>query len=222
MVKLSAKYIPTGRIVTAGDDHGKVNEWVKLQTKEELLNHDVAKEFLNAISELKPLTKDDNIFYRGRKFENELEFPNNSLKMGPPTDLNLIVADRYNNDKESVLYLADSIFGIQNELDSRLGTLWYQKFIVPFSKMKIIDLTSTPQESLITSIMFECEVAGNEYRCTKIFSQSTADIIKQVADGFLTHGVRGDNDNNYKNLVLFNQIDTWTNWIDNNDKPIQY
>ncbi len=222
MTKLSAKYIPTGRIVTGGADHGKVNEWVKLATKEELLKHVVAEEFLKAISELKPLTTDNNVFYRGRKFENKLNFPNSSLEMGPPNDLNLITADRYNNDKESVLYLADSIFGVQKELDTRTGTLWCQKFIVPFSKMKIIDLSATPEESIITSIMFECEVAGNEHRCTKIFSQSTADIIKRVADGFLTLGVRGDNDNKYKNLVLFRQGSNWSNWICKDDIPIEY
>jgi len=218
MPKLSATYVPTGRRVTAGFEHGKANDLVKLSTKEELRSHPVSNEFLKAISELNFIRANNDTFYRGRKIELESDYPKSSIEMGPPPCKETI-ANRYNYDNDPVLYLSDSIFGVQKELEMRTGTLWCQKFRIPFGKLKIIDLSSLPSDSLINSIMSECEVAGNEYRCQQIFSQYIAEIIKQVSDGFIACGVRGEKENLYKNLVLFNPTDYWEDWVCKPEKP---
>jgi hypothetical protein len=140
--------------------------------------------------------------------------------MGPPHSKPNLPGGRYNAPGESVLYLADSEYGVKKELANRASKILVQKFTIPISTLRIADLTVYDPRSLINAVMWHCELANSEGYPSYIFSQTIAMILKEKGfDGAMAFGVRGDSQATYNNVFIFNPGPRWENWVNLKMEP---
>ena len=209
---ISAKYTPTGRYVTCEENYETISTWSKLETYNDLINHPTYRIVSSEFSQLRLLKGSSICLYRGRP-KCQVFCPS-ALKMGPPPSKPTIPGGRYNTPGESVLYLADSEYGVKRELAGRASKILVQEFTIPISTLSIADLTVYDTRSIINAVMWHCELANSEGYPSFVFSQTIAMILKEKGfDGAMAFGVRGDSQETYNNIFIFNPVPRWKNWV---------
>lgn len=215
---ISAKFAPTNRNVTCCENYGIISAWSKLKTVDELIKHPTYRKIINEFDQLRHLKGSNIDLYRGRP-KSQVCNPC-PLNMGPPLPSPDLPEGRYNVAGESVLYLADSEYGVKRELANKASKILIQKFTIPLSILKIADLTVYEPRSIINAVMWHCELSNNDGYPSFIFSQTIARILKEKGlDGAKVFGVRGDFNKTYNNIFIFDPNPRWVSWVNSKMKP---
>jgi len=128
---------------------------------------------------------------------------------------------RYNTEHARALYLADSEDGVRREMAAGEGTLYLIRFRPPIHSLRIADFTGYPADHFLTAVFSkaeDCNVAGRG-PSNYIFSQVVAELVAARFDGMRVPGVRGGPGALYGNVVIFNRIDYWTDWLEPGATP---
>ena len=200
----------TGREILLQDENyeltKKIDEYIRsgLETLISVVDSEV-------INFSEKYTNGTIIFYRGiHKCKRKLVQSN---ILGPNPNM---WAQRYNENEQKALYLADSSYGVGCELKRK--KVWYeQKYIINTSKYRIANIDNNYKiDSLLAILFFISEngmtidgkkirkvFQGNPYGLSQLLSNA---FRKYNWDGLYIPGVWGQKDKNYRNIVLWNEV----------------
>lgn len=203
----------TARSVTAGPDYYFAEEWSKCSEGDQMESHPACKMFLTELRSIPAASGIPLQCVRGR-LQNDRPIEG-WLDMGPP---NQPIASRYNSSDEVALYLADSEKGVLRELRPDRGKiLFLQNYRIDPSLYRIADFSAENLSEFVASI-FDFTESSNVVnrgfgRSDWSFSQLVGRLVKEAAfDGMIVPGVRGDNNFQYCNVVMFDARDRWKTW----------
>lgn len=209
--RLSLWNARTGRTMTPGPE---ISEWANAGSHNALLAHVTCAKFKEEIARIPHVTAMSLMCFRGRNPPFDGQIP--TLKeMGPPDDDQANTGGRYNRAGESVFYLCDSEDGVRRELAGRQGPMWVQKYRINPSDYRIADIRAnqTNAEDFVNCVLFFAELAGVDGYPGFEFSQTIAELVGTRFDGMMVPGVRGDNQCNYHNVVMFRAHAIWRTWL---------
>jgi hypothetical protein len=172
---------------------------------------------------------DDEIksFYLQKSLANEIFYKGIRKKIaekniGPNLKRN---ANRYNEDGQMCLYLADSSLGVYKEIQAKI---WYeQEYQFDDCDLRIANLADNSLERSNLNYLFFitengqlidgiklCQIFKEEKESGYYLSRRIANIFRIYKwDGLFVHGVRGSINCKYKNLCIFESgLHSWKNW----------
>lgn len=212
----------SGRETRGSEWFGQVNSWAKLRSKDEMLESELALRFLQALSKVRRLESSCDGFFRGRTFPSG-EHPK-PCDMGPPMDDQVVRHGRYNAIGKAVLYLSDSVPGVQIEFRNAVseGVLFVQRFELPLDVLHVADFRDNSEDFLdaVFDNAERCAVGGFDAD-TYNFSQIIGELVSQRFDGMIVPGVRGRRGAHYSNVVVFKTHPAWPDWL-HNSNPIHF
>ena len=216
---MSASNSRTGRLVTCGENYGRVQDWANMPSRDDVLAHPSCALLANDLLSVKPIENPAIRAYRGRALDQTGPHPT-SLDMGPPKPHQTDDNGRYNRRGCPALYLCDSEYGVQREFLGE-ASLFVQEYEIAIQDIRIADLRSLTPDSFICGVLWYAEMAGRDGYPSRIFSQTIADIVGQHFDGMAIPGVRGEQDQTYSNIVMLRQVDRWPTWLRKGIDPYQ-
>lgn len=216
---LSARCIPTGRIVDGTPLHGQVEGWAKQTVSGKIMSDPTATLFSEALKGKLPASR-DLMLYRGRWFPND--YHPRSGEFGPPPDRK---PGRYSLESSSVLYLSDSEEAVRTEAvkDESCPALWCQRFCVPAMALSLADFCCSGPDSVEAHTFWFAELAGElkGLPATWTFSQAVASLVADCFCAMQVPSVRGTKDARYMNVVVFRPEPQWNSWLDHGYQPKQ-
>ncbi|UKJ06580.1 hypothetical protein [Solitalea lacus] len=181
---ISFEFASTGCFFTCGEEFNEVCKWSKYPTLRALLNHPTKKKFIKELRDNDITCCEKSLcFFRGRT-----DKPASSRNMGPAPRKYCVPGGRYNKIYQSVLYLSNSIFGVEQEFVKnkklRPGDMIYiQEYNMPLANLNIGNLSlwylETPN-SYVGAVMTHCELSKDNDRTSDypypsyLFSQTIA------------------------------------------------
>jgi hypothetical protein len=212
----SQRYGHTGREVLGAEAQQRAVEWASLANRDELLSHQVAEDFRALLSSAPCLSGDSIVLFRGQGIRDGEPVPPSIERMGPLPLHRTPKEGRYHRQGERVLYLADSLDGVQREMDAwcTQGMPYVILVEVPLAPLRIADFSDWPSDHLLTAVFSRAEMCNVPQRgpANYVFSQTVGNIVSEHFDGMRIPGVRGAPGAHYKNVVLFRPLAEWPKW----------
>ncbi len=214
---VSQKYGHTGREVLGADAENRAVEWASLLTHDAILYHNAADEFRALLAASPLLTGDALVLYRGRGIRVGQQIPPTAEQMGPLPSHLTPGEGRYHRRGERVLYLADSEDGVRREMEAWLteGIPFSVRVEIPLTSLRIADFLDLPSDHFITAVFSRAEMCNVEGRGPNnyIFSQCVGQLAAEHFDGIRIPGVRGAIGAHYGNVVVFQKLGDWLQWV---------
>lgn len=193
------------------DDERLAKQWSSVPDLEGLLVHPGAMRFNELMAKNQSTLTGIVRAYRGR-LRSTLPDDPDVRDFGPPPEP-FARQGRYNNQGQSVLYLATSPDGVRVECptDSDDDGVLCREFLVDIGSLRIFDASS---ESLPDFLHIAWDEAERQELPEYLFSRALAELVRrQGYDGMVVPGTRGCPSNRYRNIVFFNPGRIWEHWI---------
>jgi hypothetical protein len=177
------------------------------------LKHAAAQEFKSELTRVPLLTEASVAVFRGRRIRDGQ--PSRD-QMGPPPHGATLATGRYNKSGQCVLYLCDNEGGVRRELRSGTDPLYIIPFTLPASTLRIADFTSFPIDHFLTAAFAQAELCEFDHRRQDgyRFSNILAELVAEQVDGMKVRGARGEDNEHYNNIVVFQPHPAWRQWLD--------
>lgn len=226
---IGARFIGTGRQITANGDYQQVWQWSKCGSEDDLRRHPAHARFLDALEKASRVTDGVSCF-RGRSLNSGTPTWED---MGPPPERQpgmkwglLPVksrpsAGRYNAEGCAVLYLSDSCDGVARELRKNLNGVWVQRYNIPCAALNIVNFGIDSADDFANIVFWWTETVGLKRCCPSgsVFSRFIADLVADRYDGMRVPSVRGA-DAKYHNIVMFRPHSGWRGWVERAARPV--
>jgi len=208
-----AMYDRTGRIF-GGDEQLIMVEhdaWSCLPSRKEIRDHRLAARLRDALRTVPPVSLPMTCF-RGIDYLDPSVVATSKDCGAPPAEY--ATPYRFNPAKVPVLYLSESILGVNAELSARSRRRWLQRFVLP-TTLTLGDLSALDRKHPANQAMFYAEMKNrdgdrdNEY----LFSQVVAELLQEAFPGGIRVLGARDAPERYKNIVIFDHAD-WLSWVD--------
>jgi len=195
----------------AGLNYTPAREWFVAHGDRNIAIPHYEERFLADLA-IVPLATGPVHWLRGRALRRA---PQGSKAMGPPSRPS--GQGRYNRFGSVVLYLADSIGGVLNEIKPNASQrLWIQEFRVPLQRLRVADFCALPDTEFLNHVFFNAERAlpwpappDGHIDPPWAFSQRVAMLVEAAGfEGMLVRGAHAD----YRNLVIFRPRSDWKLW----------
>ena len=212
---LSATFAGTGRLIHADENFGRLQTWAECPGPEALGSATFFAEVQQSIEQARPVADPVVRVLRGRLPPLSSTTPT-SDEMGPPPLPAAATAGRYNAGGQAVLYCATSEEGVRRELRDRGNELWGQQFAIPTSHVRIADfrVSAHPERHLLNNLFWFTELAGADGYPAQVFSQYVAGMVATRFQAMLVPGVRGSVGERYENLIVFEPVTRWRDWLE--------
>lgn len=208
---LGASY--SGRSVDVEAGYFEARDWIERYQADRTCQADLEGRFLSSIAGHSAVPVDGPL-WRGRIFEDP---PTSSEDFGPPPPCRTPFG-RYNEAGNPVLYLADSVQGVELEVpvhDSR--ERWVQRFRLP-PDLLVLDARSLPEDSFSAGVFWAMESHRTDFP-EGWLGVRIAELLREHFDGLWVPGVRGTDERRYGNLVVFEPSAGWRSWVDRKEPP---
>jgi RES domain-containing protein len=208
---LSASYEGSNRFIHADGDFGLLQNWAKLDNASAFESDPFFDEIMHALNFALPVSDSFIDVFRGRDMRGCTP---TSAEMGPPP-VKSAIAGRYNTAGNPVLYCSSSEDGVKRELNEPNVELWCQKFRIDVAVCRIADfrVSAYPEKHIFNNLFWFAELAGAEGYPSQVLSRFVANLVSQKFDGMLVPGIQGDVTVQYQNLILFNPLRHWQQYL---------
>jgi hypothetical protein len=203
---LGASY--SGRSVDVETGYFEACRWIAEYQSDRKRQADLETRFLDSIAGYSAVPVDRPV-WRGRTFK---EAPASWEDFGPPPPSKAPLG-RYNARGTPVLYLADSVEGVEVEVPERdARRRWVQRFRLPPDLM-ILDARGLPHDSFSAGVFWAMESHRAAFPDSWL-GVRIAELLRERFDGLWVPGVRGTDERRYGNVVVFAPGENWKSWVD--------